>query len=87
MFAHANKSPDSNLSGRAVRVSDEGSIRIIRLQTSVDGGEGGCRTRSFGEGQAVAHLTADDAFGAGDVGANVKRCSWVYVVMDYRITF
>lgn len=39
------------------------------------------------KGQAVAHLTADDAFGAGDVGANVKRCSWVYVVMDYRITF
>lgn len=51
MFAHANKSPDSNLSGRAVRVSDEGSIRIIRLQTSVDGGEGGCRTRILEKGR------------------------------------
>lgn len=77
MFAHANKSPDSNLSGRAVRLSDEGAFALSGFKLRGWMGGGGCRTRFFGERQAVAHLTADDAFGAGDVGANVKRCSLV----------
>lgn len=79
LFTHANKSPDSILSGRAV----EPDMRMLPRQR--------CTPSRVGEGRgrlecAVAHPTTDEAFAAGDV-VHVEANEAGNVVMDYRTTF